>query len=74
MLNWLVDAQEKQRQDDFYFWKEFYTRGITQTNLRERIAYLDGKIEIFEEEIGYWQERLQEEEEDLEIYHELSPS
>jgi hypothetical protein len=74
MLDWLVDSQEKQRQNDFYFWKEFYAKGITQTNLRERIAYLDGKIEIFEEEIGYWQERLKEEEDNLEFYHELLPS
>ena len=73
MLDWLVDSQEKQRQNDFYFWKEFYSEGITQTNLRERIAYLDGKIEVFEEEIGYWQERLQDEEENLEICRELLP-
>jgi hypothetical protein len=74
MLDWLVDSHEKQRQNDFYFWKEFYSEGITKTNLRERIAYLDGRIEIFEEELGYWQERLQEEEENLESYRELLPS
>ena len=73
ILDWLADSQEKQRQNDFYFWKEFYSEEITQTNLRERIAYLDGKIEVFEEEIGYWQERLQDEEENLEICRELLP-
>ena len=74
ILGWLVNSQEKQRQNDFYFWKEFYLKGLMQTNFRERIAYLDGRIEIFEEELEYWQERLKEEEENLEIYHDLLSS
>ena len=73
MVDWLVDSHEKQRQNDFYFWKDFYSAGIAQTNLRERIAYLDGKIETFETEMEYWQEMLEKEkeEESLGIYHEV---